>query len=251
MIKQLLGLALLCAPASAFAQTVAARQPVTVEIVASGEVVVPAQRFRMSVKLTAKGADDAAAGAALAANRARLIQALGAQGIREAKPYEGESTSIASLFASIGNRGKPSFSQDLVLGDETATDGEKPQTTATETVMFDAPSRAAVTNAHAAAEANGGTVEEEMIAILDDYVTPNRQAKANALKKAQAEADAYAAALGLRGATLVKISERQDVVAGSLGFLSQIVGMFAPKGQAAANTVSVQANLTAEFQLSR
>ena len=90
-----------------------------------------------------------------------------------------------------------------------------------------------------------------MIPLLIDYVVPTRQAKADALKKAQSEADAYAASLGLRRASVTKISEKQELTAGALNFVGQIVSTFAPKPEAQADDVSVEVNLTVEFQLTR
>jgi uncharacterized protein YggE len=262
MIRRFAVAATLAAPLVVAAQPAmaqAARPPVTVEIVASGQVVVPANRFRMSVKLSAKGADEQAAAAALAAARTRLTAALASAGVREAEPFAGETTSIATLFASMAGRSKPSFTTDLTSFDTSGdggTDGgdvdkAPPETTASETVMFDAPSRAAVASASRIASDAGATVEAEVIALLDDYVGPTRRAKAEALKKAQAEADAYAAALQLRTATVTRISERQDIVAGSMSFVTQLIGMFAPKPPTGADTVPVQTSLTVEFTLTR
>ncbi|OSZ68797.1 hypothetical protein CAP40_09700 [Sphingomonas sp. IBVSS2] len=246
MLRYALALAMITLPQAAMAQSAPADGPVTVEIVATGEAKVPANRFRFSVKVTGKGADDKAAEAALAANRARLVQALAAKGIREGKPLEGASANpLASLVGAFTGHGKPSFALDTVDGNE------KPQSTATETVFFDAPSRAAATAAGPVAEANSGKMADEVIALLDDYVGPTRQAKADALAKARAEADAYAATLGLRRAAIARISEKQDMVAGSMSFFLQLIGMFAGKQGAASDTVTVNANLSVEFQLSR
>ena len=184
--------------------------------------------------------------AALAANRARLVQALAAKGVREGQPLEGVGANpLASLFGAFTGRGKPSFAIDAAEGNE------KPQSTATETVFFDAPTRAAATAAGSAAEANGGKMADEVIALLDDYVGPTRRAKADALAKARAEADAYAATLGLRRAAIARISEKQDMVAGSMSFFLELIGTFAGKQGAASDSVTVNANLSVEFQLSR
>jgi uncharacterized protein YggE len=247
MMKHMFALALLCAPAAALAQTAPAEGPVTVEIVTSGQVMVAAKHFRMSVTVTGKGADQAKASAALAAQRVKLGQTMAGLGVVEAKPGAGTPDSMMALFASMAGRSKPSFSLDTVTDDDNAS----PQSTASETVTYDAPSRAAVAAAKQAAEANHATVAEEVIALLDDYVAPTRLAKADALTKARAEASAYAATLGLRRVSITRISERQDIVAGSLGFVMQIFSMFAPKANDEADQVPVQANLTVEFALSR
>jgi uncharacterized protein YggE len=246
MMKYALALALVTAPGVALAQSAPVDGPVAVEIVSAGQVKVPANRFRFSVKVTGKGADEKAAEAALAANRAKLVAALAGQGIREGQPLQGAASNpLASLFGAFTGRSKPSFSLD------TLEDGDKPQSTATETVFFDAPSRAAAAGAGPVAEANSGKMEEEVIALLDDYVGPTRQAKADAIAKACGEAAAYASALGLRKASLVRISEKQDMVASSMSFFLELIGMFANKPGAASDTVTVNANLSVEFQLSK
>ncbi|MEP9357253.1 SIMPL domain-containing protein [Sphingomonas sp. KR3-1] len=248
MIKYAFALALIAAPEAAMAQAAPVVDgPVVVEILSAGQVVVPARRFRFSVKVTGKGADEKAAEAALAANRAKLIQLLAAQGIREGQPIEGASGNpLASLFSAFSGRSKTSFAMDMA-----ADDNEKPQSTASETVFFDAPTRAAATGAKALVESNNGKMDADVIALLDDYVGPTRQAKADAIAKAQGEAAAYASTLGLKRAAIARISERQDIVAGSMGFFLQIIGMFAPKQGAGSDTVTVSANLAIEFQLSK
>lgn len=246
MLRYALALALVVVPGAALAQTATVDGPVAVEIVSAGQVKVPANRFRFSVKVTGKGADEKAAGAALAANRAKLVAALAAKGVREGQALEGAASNpLASLFGAFTGRGKPSFSLD------TLEDGEKPQSTASETLFFDASSRAAAIAAKPVAEANGAKMDDDVIALLDDYVGPTRQAKADAIAKARGEAAAYASALGLRKASIVRISEKQDMVAGSMSFFLELISMFANKPGAASDTVTVNANLSVEFSLSR
>lgn len=248
MMKVVVALALAGLPTSVLAQVAPATGPVSVEIVASGKVEVPAQRFRISVKLTGKGKDEAAAGVALAANRAKLLAALNALSVREAQAdANAMPSSIGGLMSMFGGRSKPTFSMEAL---EENSDAE-PQSTATETLMFDAPSRAAVAGAKAPIEANSGTLDDEVIPLLADYVVPTRQAKAAAIKNAQVEAEAYAASLGLRRATVSKISERQDIAASALGFVTQLMSMFAPKTEQKSDDVTVLANLTVEFQLTK
>jgi uncharacterized protein YggE len=237
-------LALLFAPAAAMAQ---ADGPVSVEIVSSGRVVVPAKRFRITVTVTGKGADEKAAEAALGANRAKLVQLLAARGIQEGQPIQGAANNpLSSLFSAFGGRGKTSFSLDTFNNSD-----EKPQATANEKIFFDAPTRAAAEGAKPLVEANDGKMDEDVIALLDDYVLPTRQAKADAIAKAREEAAAYGAMLGLKRVAIVRISEKQDIVAGSMSFFYQLIAMFAPKGGTASDSVTVSANLAVEFQLSK
>ncbi len=245
MIKYAMALGLAAAPLAAQAQTAG---PVSVEIVTTGQVSVPAQRYRMSVKLTAKGKDEAAAGVALAANRAKLIQALAALNIRDGQSEIGTTNSLMGLISSFaGAKSKPSFSLETLEEDSKET----PQSTATETLQFDAPTRAAIESARAPIEANGGKLDDDVLPLLTDYVAPTRAAKAAAIKKAQGEADAYAATLGLKRSAIVKVSEKQDPTAGALALIGELVTIVAPKKDGAADQVTVNASLVVEFQLSR
>lgn len=246
MIKYAIALGMLAAPLTAHAQTAG---PVSVEIVTTGQVSVAAQRYRMSVTLTAKGKDEAAAGVALAANRAKLVQALGALNVREAEADLGTTNSLMNMLASFGGmKSKPSFSLDTPLEEDSE---ETPQSTATEKLVFDAPTRSAVDAARAPIEANGGALDDDVLPLLTDYVGPTRQAKAAAIKKAQGEADAYAATLGLRRTTIVKVSEKQDPTAGALALIGEMVSIIAPKREGNVDKVNVNASLVVEFQLSR
>lgn len=245
MIKYAIALGLAAAPLAAQAQTAG---PVSVEIVTTGQVSVPAQRYRMSVTLAAKGKDETAAGATLAANRAKLIQALTALNIRDGQSEIGTTNSLMGLISSFaGVKSKPSFSLETLEEDSKET----PQSTATETLHFDAPTRAAIESAKAPIEANGGKLDDDVLPLLTDYVAPTRAAKAAAIKKAQGEADAYAATLGLKRSAIVKISEKQDPTAGALALIGELVTIVAPKKDGAADQVTVNASLVVEFQLSR
>ena len=245
-MRYAIALGILAAPLAAQAQT--ATGPVSVEIVTTGQVSVPAQRYRLSVTLTAKGKDEAAAGATLAANKAKLIEALAARNVREAQGELSTTNSLMGLLMSFGSmKSKPSFSLDTPDEDS----DETPQSTATETVTFDASTRAAVESVRAPIEANGGKLDDDVLPLLTDYVGPTRQAKAAAIKKAQGEADAYAATLGLRKSAITKVSEKQDPTAGALALIGEVVSIVAPKKDGAADTVTVNASLVVEFQLSR
>lgn len=248
MMKHMIVLGLLAAPLAAQAQVAPASGPVSVEIVATGQVSLPAQRYRMSVTLTAKGKDEAAAGATLAANKARLMQALATRNIREASGDIGTTNSLMGLISSFaGTKSKPSFSLETLDDDSE----EKPQSTATETMGFDAPTRAAIESAKASIEANGGKLDDDVLPLLNDYVAPTRAAKAAAIKKAQEEADAYATTLGLKRSAIVKVSEKQDPTAGALALIGEIVSIVAPKKEGGVDQVTVNASLVVEYQLSR
>jgi uncharacterized protein YggE len=251
MMKHVMALGLLAAPLgmplAAQAQTVSAPGPVSVEIVSTGQISVPAQLYRMSVTLTAKGKTEAAAGVALAAQRARLIQALAALNVREARTDLSTTNSLMSMIASFAGRSKPSFTLDAT--DEHSD--ETPQSTATEKLALDAPTRGAVEAARAPIEANGGKLDDDVLPLLTDYVAPMRQAKAAAITKAQGEADAYAATLGLRHSAIVKVSEKQDPTAGALALIGELVSLVAPKREGGVDKVNVNASLVVEFQLSR
>lgn len=255
MIRYVLACLMLAAPTAAFAQS-GGQPPVAVEIVANGEVTVPAQRFRISIGISAKGKGEEAAKAALIAERAKVVQSLAAIGVREADETQSPGgSSLMAIFASMAGRSKPKVTTDLVLeettSDAASTTESEPQSLASEKIQFDAPTRAAAAEARKKVETAGHTMEDEVIGLLSDYPAAARSAKLDALAKARVQARAYGEALGLPQAVVVKISEKQDVMGGTIGFISEIVGMFAPKNGTESNDVTVRQSLTIEFQLKR
>lgn len=226
------------APAGAGAGAVA------VEIVASGHVDAPAQRFRFTAKIAAEGADEEAAKAALDAKRQALTARMAALRVTPAAATTEKSPSFLSLISGMAG-GMPSVS--AATAGEDGAEGQPAR--ASIAVSFDAPDQATAARAVALAKAEGGEVTDPVIPLLIDPVPATRQAKAAVLAKARDEAGAYAAALGLSRPTLIRVSEKQDLSA-SLDLVKQVVTLFSkPPGGSA--TVPVDVTLTVEFRLDR
>lgn len=219
--------------------------PVAVEIVATGHVDAPAQRFRFSARIEAEGADEDAAKAALERKRAALTAELGRLGAQPSSETVEKAPSFLGLLSGMGGIA-PSVTA-ATMGEDGA---EGTPAKASVSASFDATDRTAATRAMRAAEAAGATVTEPLIPLLVDPTPATRQAKAAALAKAQDEAKAYAAALGLTRPTLTRVSEKQDLSA-SFDFVKQILRVFAKPDGAPAETVPVDVTLTVEFRLDR
>lgn len=221
----------------------AATGPVAVEIVASGHVDAPAQRFRFSAKIEAEGADEDAAKAALERKRAALTAQLGRLGAQPSSATTEKAPSFLGLLSGMGGI-VPSVTA-ATMGEDGA---EGTPAKASVSAAFDAVDRAAAMRAMQAAEAAGATVTDPLIPLLVDPTAATRQAKAAALAKAQDEAKGYAAALALSGPTLIRVSEKQDLSA-SFDFVKQILRVFAKPNGEVADTVPVDVTLTVEFRL--
>lgn len=226
--------------------------PVTVEIVASGHIETPADRFRVSGSALACAATQVEADALLANKVAAIDATMRSMGVTKAQAQERPSLgSMMGAMSSIRGAGGCNgvALSDLALGEEAS----KAQTPAAKTVgasaslSFDAPSRAVAVRAVAALKAADDKPSDKIIPILLDDTSARRAAKQQALVKARAEAVAYGLPLGLRAATLTKISEKQDW--SSVDFVGQL---FRTVGLASADpseTVATDVTLTVEFQL--
>lgn len=218
--------------------------PVTVEIVASGHVDAPGQRFRFTATVSGEGADEAAAKAALEERKRALTAKLAALRVVPAEVTADKAPSFMSLISGMAG-GMPSVSAPTVGEDG----GEGMPARANLAMPFDAPDRTTAIRAVEAAKADGAEVTDPIIPLLIDPVPATRQAKAAALAKAGEEAKAYAATLGLSRPALVRVSEKQDWSV-SFDFLKQIVTMFSkpPEGS---ETVPVDVTLTVEYRLEK
>lgn len=253
MLRTILACTFIFTPMVANAQTSAAQTAADgtflVEVVASGQFTVRADRFRIGVKLEGTGKDADAATKSLEGEKQALVRKMEALGLNVAKPETSSSDgSLMQLFASVAGMAKPTISMD----DMNADLGIDPTATATETVQFDAPSRAlAEAGLKAASSVKSATPEKEIVALLDDYETASQAAKVDALKKAQQKALAYGKPMGLATAQVVRISEKRDLLEGTAVLFKQVVAMMMPKAGAESDNISVQESLTVEYRLTR
>lgn len=235
----------------------ASATPVTVEIVASGHVDTPASAYRVSGSVLACGTTQAEADRMLAQKTAAIDRSVTALGAKKAQGAEKPSLTgmVASLMAT---RTASECNSDMsaLLAVPGAADkapaksGEAsagPKLGANASLAFDAPDRAIAARVIAALKAADAKPSDAVIPVLTDDTAPRRAAKQQALVKARAEADAYAAPLALGRATLTAISERQDL--GSVDYLGQMLRSFGLPMASATDMVSTDVTLTVTFRL--
>lgn len=230
----------------------ASATPVTVEIVASGHVETPADRYRISGSVLACAATQADADALLAQKTAAITRTMGEMRVTPAA-VAGEKLSFASMMGAMSaGRGasecNPSHLQDLL---ENAAKGktDKPveKVGASAPLSFDARDAATASRAIAALKAADAKPSDKAIPVLLDETAAKRSAKQQALAKARVEAEAYGAPLGLGVATLTGISERQDW--GSLDFMGQMMRTIGLAGAGPSDKVVTDVTLTVSFRL--
>lgn len=251
MLRYAAACAMLATPTLAYAQNtpvpIAVGESVQVEIVASGRVTAPADRFRMNAKLSATGSTEAKAKATLDADRAKLVSALAQLGVREGALDQDPdpNVSFAGMMGVIATLAETRSLQGAV--DE---DGN-PRMTASANLLFYAPSRTAARAATDVIEAHGATPEGAIVASLTDRPAAVRRAKSAAIADAHQQALAYGAPLGFRQARILRISEKQDVMEGYSAMMGQMIGMFALKADDGSNNVTIRETLTVEFALTK
>lgn len=196
----------------------AASGPVTVEVVASAHIDAPATAFTLTTTLSVEGKDRAAADAALAAKRAEVAAALAGAGIPASaigpapeipNPFLGTVKLDTTTVTEV-----PAIDMDALMtedGEEstTTTSGDtaaESQVMITEAIAVRTTSIPQATAAKAALEKLDLTVGDPRVSLANADAV-HREAKKKAIAKARADADAYAAALGLRVIRVARVSE--------------------------------------------
>lgn len=227
--------------------------PVTVEIVASGHVETPADRYRISGSLLACAATQTEADALLAQKTAAITKTMSGLRVTPAA-VAGEKLSFASMMGAMSaGRGasecNKSSLDDMLSGAGEEKTKEKPATKvgANAALSFDAPDPATAARAIVALKAADAKPADKAVPVLLDETAARRAAKQQALAKARVEASAYGAPLGLGTATLTAISERQDW--GSLDFMSQMMRTIGLAGAGPSDKVATDVTLTVSFRL--
>lgn len=237
---------------SVLAGMLAAATPVTVEIVTSGHIETPADRFRLSGSVLACAATQAEADALLVQKRAGIERAMTLLGVAPAPASIGKP-SLAGMMSGImsartaSDCNKPNVEDLLRTSDATPTADKKDQVGASASLSYDAPDRATATRAIAALKAADAKPGELVMPVLLDETAARQAAKQQALARARAEADAYARPLGSAAPVLVGISERQDF--GSLDFFTQMMRTIGLPAGGASDKVVTDITLTVQFRL--
>jgi hypothetical protein len=230
----------------------ASANPVTVEIVASGHIETPADRFRVTGSVLACAANQAQADALLAQKIAAITRTMAGMGAvksnGEAKlSFAGMMGAMSASRSSV--ECNASALGDMLAGSAAGKSKEKPpgQVGSNSSLSFDAPDLATAARAIVALKAADAKPADKAVPVLVDEMVAKRAAKQQALAKARVEADAYAKPLGLGSATLTKISERQDW--GSLDFVGQMMRTIGLAGGSTSDKVFTDVTLTVEFRL--
>jgi len=196
-----LGLAALAAPAVADgARPELAPGEVLLETSVQGSVSSPATRVTVTIPFSAKGATGAEARRAVDALGARLIAAARAAGV---------AAEDLRISHSVGGLGFIGNEAEAAAWSVSAPGAARPEShVATAALIAILRDPALFDRLQTALEGAGAdTVPSPDFDLVDDMAA-RRAAKAVALGKAKGEAEAYAAALGMRVSRLLRVSER-------------------------------------------
>lgn len=247
MFVRLLIILGLLVPAVALAQPAQQRE-VSLELVATGNVTVPASKFTMSVDISVTGDSQAKADATRNARRADATDALGKLGI----PATALTVPPKSLDAPMPNP----LGVTSVVASSDGSDAEKPSFTSDIALALVLTTVDQVIAAREALSKLDGVTVGTPVADVGDRDGLYRQAKLKALSNARADADAYAAAMSMRVVRVSKISESGGGLfpPGFQTFFQRILAAGGPaalKGmfESTPGTVRVDASLIVEFVL--
>jgi uncharacterized protein len=198
------------APLAATAQAPVMTQPlaageVLLEVNALGFVTSRADRATMSFTITASGENDAAARNAAQQSIAEVRTMLRGHGVTDAdiriqpiNTYEIETAMTA----------------DMNLAMDTNTTEAVEAAAAAPSTSANAQAEIVVRNIDRVAGIQSALMERGIFATtginyaLDDETVPRRQARAQAMQKARADAESYAASLNMRVVRIVRVTER-------------------------------------------
>lgn len=238
----------LLVPAVALAQPAAQRE-VNLELVASGTVIVPATRFTLGIDISVTGDTQAKADANRDAKRADVTETLGKLGIPATALTVPPKSFESSMFDSM-----PPVSV-VAAGDD--SEAEKPSFTSSLALVLNLTSVDQVIAAREAFAKMEGVTAGTPTSDVGDRETLYRQAKTKALTNARADADAYAAAMGMHVVRISRISESGNGMfpPGFQNFFQRMLTAGGgPAGlkamfESAPGTVRVDAALSVEFVL--
>jgi hypothetical protein len=242
----ILGLTLALAASAPLAAT--AQAPVTTQPLAPGEVLLEvnalglvttrADRATMSFTITGSGENAAAARTAVQQNIAEIRAMLRGQGVADA---DIRVQPITTYDIQTANTVDMNATMDL-----NAMDTAESVAAAAAGSSANAPTELVVRNVERVPAIQSALTDRGIYAsagavyALDDDSVPRRQARQQAIQKARADAETYAAALNMRVARVVRVTER-------LGL--DLIGMAASESQMVAQIFSPQAMRAATGQV--
>jgi uncharacterized protein YggE len=247
MVVRLLILLGLLVPAVALAQPAAQRE-VSLELVASGTVTVPASKFTMSIEISATGDSQAKADANRDDKRADVAETLGKLGIPAAALTVPPKSFDAPMFDPMA--------ATSVVADSMEAGAEKPSFTSNMTLSLVLTSADQVIAAREAIAKMDRVTAGAVVSDVGDREGLYRQAKIKALSSARADADAYASAMGLHVVRIAKISESGNGMfpPGFQNLFQRMMTAGGPAGmrgmfESVPGTVRIDAALSVEFVL--
>lgn len=206
MFARLLTLLALLMPAAAMAQV--APRVTTVEIVATGEFDAPASAYILTATWSATGEDKEAARQAQKDKQADVRGALGSAGVSDSAITITPGTDFTTSYdqSIYSNMVVYDGSEEMNMTVDLPTEDPKPLTSVTDKLTVRVASFAQVVELR---EKFAGLDVEVTAAtpVLDDPDSARRKAKTLALTSARGDADAYAAAMGMRVIRVSRISE--------------------------------------------
>ena len=237
-------------PLAATAQAPVMTQPlapgeVLLEVNALGLVTTRADRATLSFTITGSGENDAAARTAVQQNIAEIRAMLRGQGVADTdirvqpiSTYTIESAMTAmDVNATVTDM---NAFEAVQAAENVAEAAPAPGTSAnaqTEVVIRNIDRVAGI---QSALTERGIFATAGVVYALNDDTVPRRQARQQAMQKARADAETYAASLNMRVARVVRVTER-------LGL--DLIGMAASESQMVAQIFSAQALRAAAAQV--
>jgi uncharacterized protein YggE len=189
-----------------------AANEVLLEVNATGSVTTPADLVTIQMQVSASGATEAEARSNADALVRRITQAARAAGIPAADIEAGQINTMSDMMMMDTNMAMTADSMEnsadmYASNDMAMTQGESVTSAngMVEIRLRDVGRLDAVTRALGEA---GGYVLPLPVYSLAESAGPRREARTRALAAARADAEAYAAALGMRVARVVRVTER-------------------------------------------
>ncbi|MBX3561819.1 MAG: SIMPL domain-containing protein [Sphingomonas sp.] len=250
---RLVGAALVAAAAFGAATGSLRAQPVSAAPLAPGEVLlemsvtgtsrVRAESARILVTVNARGASPVEARTAVEAMVQQVVGIAESAGVAAADIRPARRSGPVGF---VGNEAFPDDETQLAMIAAQAQQGRNFASRVLE-VVIRAPERA--DRVRAALEEAGVGMVSAPIYRADDEGAARRAARADALAKARADAEAYAASIGMRVARIVRISERMGAEGVGWTVFATMMRQAAGNEAVEGSEVETQVHLAVDFAL--
>jgi len=217
---------------------------VLLEVSARGAVRTRADRAQIVVTATGRGSDDAAASAALEAALGRVRQTAAEAGVAPADIGTVRANSMAAL---MGLAGAATTAQTVEIPEDMdeQADPTVSKSRAIQITVRDVGQLAALRSRLQALDV--GNVEA--FYELSENAPARQEARAGALAQARAQAEGYAAAMGLRIVRVVRVSERISANGMGVDAYRSLMEMFLSAAGADSEHVEATVDLSVDYAL--